>query len=222
MSIWVIVPIPKRVTCRFHTAPCFCWGNYSWDHFRFSLMTKSCADLYWRQMYVVKVVSSWTKLVEGMQDLRLTSARSTWNQSYVRTQICIPDCSTNRIYRVTTYKPKSLSSMSVYFLHIHAHATIICSDGMKNNILAICNVLLFMTRLGTNNWPNDSRWKQKTRQRRKSWLSTMLSQEVQLSHPTHIHSSHLIMRSFSGFKKTGRWHHELAMMWAHVSTDIQV
>jgi len=140
MSIWVIVPIPKRVTCRFHTAPCFCWGNYSWDHFRFSLMTKSCADLYWRQMYVVKVVSSWTKLVEGMQDLRLTSARSTWNQSYVRTQICIPDCSTNRIYRVTTYKPKSLSSMSVYFLHIHAHAMMICSDGMKNNILpsAMC------------------------------------------------------------------------------------
>jgi len=87
---------------------------------------------------------------------------------------------------------------------------------------AICNVLLFMTRLGTNNWPNDSRWKQKTRQRRKSWLSTMLSQEVQLSHPTHIHSSHLIMRSFSGFKKTERWHHELATMCTHVSTDIQV
>jgi hypothetical protein len=42
--------------------------------------------------------------------------------------------------------------MSVHFLHIHAHATIICSDGKKSNILAICNVLLlFNTRLGTNN-----------------------------------------------------------------------
>jgi len=56
-------------------------------------------------MYVVKVVSIRAKLVEVMKDLRLTSAKPVVYLgpilSYLRTQICIPDSSTNRIYSLT-------------------------------------------------------------------------------------------------------------------------
>jgi len=56
-------------------------------------------------MYVVKVVSIRAKLVEVMKDLRLTSAKPVVYlgpiSSYLRTQICIPDSSTNRIYSLT-------------------------------------------------------------------------------------------------------------------------
>ena len=56
-------------------------------------------------MYVVKVVSIRAKLVEVMKDLRLTSAKPVVYLgpilSYLRTQICISDSSTNRIYSLT-------------------------------------------------------------------------------------------------------------------------